>query len=279
MNDHGNEHPSHRALVIIPTFNGWRICCRLIVGRVHKAIPDVPLVVDDDSPDGTGALADELSLADPTDSRPCTAPERWPRRRLPSRLPRGGWGEYDVLVEMDADGSHAPELSAVAGRHRRRRRPGGRFPHRGGTVRTGRRRAGVRDPPHSGSLGFGSRHHHPAIRALPWSGGGRGHSATSDRPDLTSHSTVAEVPITFAGTQLGVSKMSGSNIRSNAQGRTLGDQRPSGPGPWDRALHSRPNTALRSIAPAALCSDEVETLLEQPSSSSSTERRSSSMSQ
>ena len=37
----------------------------MIVGRVHKAQPDVHiLIVDDNSPDGTGDLADELSLAD-----------------------------------------------------------------------------------------------------------------------------------------------------------------------------------------------------------------------
>ena len=61
----GNARPSERTLVIIPTFNE-RENLPLIVGRVHKARPDVDiLVVDDSSPDGTGELADELALDDP----------------------------------------------------------------------------------------------------------------------------------------------------------------------------------------------------------------------
>src|SRR5919106_929877 len=61
----GTPRPSERTLVIVPTFNE-RENLPLIVGRVHKARPDVHvLVVDDGSPDGTGELADELALADP----------------------------------------------------------------------------------------------------------------------------------------------------------------------------------------------------------------------
>src|ERR1700704_7117619 len=106
----GGQRPSQRTLVIIPTFNE-RENLPLIVGRVHKAQPDVHiLIVDDSSPDGTGDLADELALAD-TD-----------RVHVMHRTSKGGlgaaylagfaWGlnrEYSVLVEMDADGSHAPE--------------------------------------------------------------------------------------------------------------------------------------------------------------------------
>ena len=58
------DRPSQRTLVIIPTYNE-RDNLPLIVGRVHGAQPDVHiLIVDDGSPDGTGELADELSLAD-----------------------------------------------------------------------------------------------------------------------------------------------------------------------------------------------------------------------
>ena len=63
--DQGSARPSERTLVIIPTFNELENL-PLIMGRVHKALPDVHiLVVDDGSPDGTGELADELALADP----------------------------------------------------------------------------------------------------------------------------------------------------------------------------------------------------------------------
>ena len=59
------EPPVRRTLVIIPTYNELENL-PLILDRVHKARPDVHvLVVDDSSPDGTGDLADERALADP----------------------------------------------------------------------------------------------------------------------------------------------------------------------------------------------------------------------
>lgn len=102
--------PSDSTLVIIPTFNE-RENLPLIVGRLRAAQPDVHvLVVDDSSPDGTGDVADELAAE---------APEHI---HVLHREGKGGlwgayragfaWGlerEYEVLCEMDADGSHAPE--------------------------------------------------------------------------------------------------------------------------------------------------------------------------
>ena len=81
-----------------------------IAARLRGAVPDADLlVVDDNSPDGTGDLADKLSEADPhiqvlhrTDKAGLgpayIAGFRW-------ALERG----YDAVVEMDADGSHQPE--------------------------------------------------------------------------------------------------------------------------------------------------------------------------
>ncbi|OFU53636.1 polyprenol monophosphomannose synthase [Corynebacterium sp. HMSC11E11] len=102
--------PSDSTLVIIPTFNE-RENLPLIVGRLRSAQPDVHvLVVDDSSPDGTGDVADELAAE---------APEHI---HVLHREGKGGlwgayragfaWGlerDYQVLCEMDADGSHAPE--------------------------------------------------------------------------------------------------------------------------------------------------------------------------
>jgi dolichol-phosphate mannosyltransferase len=98
-----------RVLMVVPTYNeadnvAW------IVGRILAALPaaDV-LVVDDGSPDGTGALADDLAAGDPRVSvlhraakeglgKAYLAGFRWALQR-----------DYDVIGEIDADGSHQPE--------------------------------------------------------------------------------------------------------------------------------------------------------------------------
>jgi dolichol-phosphate mannosyltransferase len=104
------EHPPlGRVVMVVPTYNeadnlAW------IVGRLRAAQPGVHvLVVDDNSPDGTGKLAEELATADPAVS-------------VVHRTEKGGLGAaykhgfrvaldegYDVIGEMDADGSHQPE--------------------------------------------------------------------------------------------------------------------------------------------------------------------------
>jgi dolichol-phosphate mannosyltransferase len=95
--------------MVVPTYNeadnlGW------VVGRLRAAEPGVDvLVVDDNSPDGTGALADELAASDSA-------------VHVLHRSAKGGLGAaylagfawaleagYDVVGEMDADGSHQPE--------------------------------------------------------------------------------------------------------------------------------------------------------------------------
>ena len=98
-----------RAVVVIPTYNeaeniAW------IVTRVRRALPQADvLVVDDGSPDGTGRIAEEIAAADP-------------QVRVVHRSVKEGLGAaylhgfrvalergYDVIGEMDADGSHQPE--------------------------------------------------------------------------------------------------------------------------------------------------------------------------
>jgi dolichol-phosphate mannosyltransferase len=96
-------------LVVVPTYQE-RLNVEAIVARVRTAVPQAAiLVVDDDSPDGTGALADALAAGDP-----CVhVLHRTEREGLgPAYLAGFRWGldrEYAVLVEMDADGSHQPE--------------------------------------------------------------------------------------------------------------------------------------------------------------------------
>ncbi|WP_285693851.1 polyprenol monophosphomannose synthase [Actinomadura sp. NBRC 104412] len=98
-----------RVLVIIPTYNE-RDNIEGIVGRVRAAAPPVDvLIVDDASPDGTGELADGLAAADDH----VKVLHRTGKEGLgPAYVAGFRWAAengYDVMVEMDADGSHQPE--------------------------------------------------------------------------------------------------------------------------------------------------------------------------
>jgi dolichol-phosphate mannosyltransferase len=98
-----------RVLVVVPTYNE-RDNLELIAGRLHAAVPDAHLlVVDDNSPDGTGKIADELADRDDR----VHVLHRQGKNGLGAAYVAGfGWAReqgYDVVVEMDADGSHAPE--------------------------------------------------------------------------------------------------------------------------------------------------------------------------
>src|SRR3954469_7283400 len=98
-----------RVLVIVPTYNELENLER-ILQRLAASVPTAhALVVDDGSPDGTGELPEKLA-------------DRDPRVHVLRRAAKSGLGPayvagfrwarergYDVVVEMDADGSHAPE--------------------------------------------------------------------------------------------------------------------------------------------------------------------------
>jgi dolichol-phosphate mannosyltransferase len=91
-------------LVIIPTYEE-RENVALITSRVRAAVPDAHvLIVDDNSPDGTGEIADKLS-ADDDHITVLHRPGKGGLAGFRFGLDAG----YDVLVEMDADGSHLPE--------------------------------------------------------------------------------------------------------------------------------------------------------------------------
>lgn len=97
------------ALVIIPTYNEADNL-ETIVERVVSASSDIDiLVVDDGSPDGTGAIADRLA----TQLSAVNVLHRTSKDGLGAAYLAGfAWGRehgYDSLVEMDADGSHHPE--------------------------------------------------------------------------------------------------------------------------------------------------------------------------
>ena len=97
-----------KVTVIIPTYNEIENIDS-ILKAVRSSVPDAELlVVDDNSPDGTGKLADELS-------------QKYSNLKVLHRSQKNGLGaayidgfkasldDYEVLVEMDADGSHDPQ--------------------------------------------------------------------------------------------------------------------------------------------------------------------------
>ena len=98
-----------RVLTIIPTYNEIESLPGTLQ-RLRAAVPDSDvLVADDNSPDGTGAYADEVAAKDPA----VHVLHRKGKEGLGAAYIAGfRWGlerGYDVLVEMDADGSHKPE--------------------------------------------------------------------------------------------------------------------------------------------------------------------------
>ncbi len=109
-----------RILVVMPSYNE-AATIGAVIARVRAAVPHADiLVVDDASPDGTGAIVEALAAQDPA-------------VRVLHRPGKLGLGTayitgfecalaegYTVAIEIDADGSHLPEqlpsmLRAVAG--------------------------------------------------------------------------------------------------------------------------------------------------------------------
>jgi dolichol-phosphate mannosyltransferase len=219
-----------RVLIVMPTYNE-RQNLEIMAGRIRESTPEADLlVVDDNSPDGTGDLADKLAETD----QHVHVMHRTGKAGLGKAYIAGfTWGlerGYDIIVEMDADGSHRPEdlpklLAAVAqgadGVIGSRWVPGGKVVNwprkreilsRGANIYTRL------------MLGFSIKDATGGYRAY--------RAATLRKIDLTSvESTgysfqiditirvvraglrIVEVPITFVEREHGVSKMDSSIIR------------------------------------------------------------------
>ncbi len=101
--------PLERVLVCVPTYDE-RSSLPRVVARIRASVPGADiLVLDDNSPDGTGEVADALAAADPH----VHVLHRPGKQGLgPAYLAGFAWADrrgYDAVVEMDADGSHQPE--------------------------------------------------------------------------------------------------------------------------------------------------------------------------
>jgi dolichol-phosphate mannosyltransferase len=108
MTEPGRDGRQERVLVAMATYNERDNLAGLI-GAIHHVVPEADvLVIDDNSPDGTGPLADELAAKDT-------------RIHVIHRAGKLGLGtailaairfamerNYDVMVNLDADFSHHP---------------------------------------------------------------------------------------------------------------------------------------------------------------------------
>lgn len=223
------REPLGRVIVLIPTYNERENLPR-IVGRLRSAVPTADvLVLDDGSPDGTGEVADAIAGAD----EQVHVLHRTSKQGLGRAYLAGfAWAMergYEVLVEMDADGSHQPEqlprlIAALADADLA---IGARWVS-GGAVENW--------PAHRKALSVGANVYTKVMlgmRVNDATAGYRAYRADALRAmglqgvesqgycfqiDLTVRAvraglTVVEVPITFVEREIGVSKMGHDIIR------------------------------------------------------------------
>jgi dolichol-phosphate mannosyltransferase len=221
-----------RALVILPTFNERENLPVVIEQLMRHAGVDV-LVVDDQSPDGTGAIADDLARTHAG------------RMEVMHRVERPGLGRsyidgirlaltrpVDVICQMDCDLSHDPEQlpSLIAGADRADVVIGSRYIHGGRVVNWPLRRRVLsrlantyirtitRMQPHDCTSGYRCWRRE-ALARLPLDRfGSEGYSFLVEMLYIASANRfrIAEVPITFVERRLGESKLSSAVLVESA---------------------------------------------------------------
>ncbi len=213
-----------RAIICLPTYEE-RDNLAPVLEAIHAVVPQVDvLVIDDNSPDGTGALADALAARDP-------------RVQVLHRAGKQGLGRaylagfawalaraYGLVLEMDADFSHDPgHLPAILAAAQdadvvlgSRWIPGGRTVHwgvgrkivsRGGSLYA-RTILGVPVRDLTGGFKCFRREVLEAIDLPTVASTGYAFQIELTFRALCRGFRVVEVPITFADRRVGSSKMS-----------------------------------------------------------------------
>ncbi len=225
----GSYPPIGSVAVIIPTYNE-RENLESTAARVRAAVPEADLlIVDDNSPDGTGELADKLAAADTR----IHVLHRAGKSGLGAAYVAGfGWAldhDYDAIIEMDADGSHQPEdlPRLLAALDRADLVVGSRWVPGGKTVNWPRYRQAISQGGNTYArlmLGISVRDATSGFRAYradtlrKLALGEMMSQGYCFQIDLTLRTiqaglTVAEIPITFVERLRGTSKMSNAIVR------------------------------------------------------------------
>jgi dolichol-phosphate mannosyltransferase len=222
------EEPYAGTWVVLPTYDE-AANLEPISKAILSALPGACLlVVDDDSPDGTGEIADDLAAADP-------------RVRVRHRSQKAGLGKAYVdgfgvaleggaqrVVQMDADWSHAPDYlpALVAELDDADLVIGSRYARGGGVLDWGLLRRVVsrggslfaklvlRLGPNDLTGGF-KAWRRPALEAIDWErlhSGGYVFQIETTYLATRAGARVTEVPIIFKDREVGTSKMSKSII-------------------------------------------------------------------
>lgn len=220
--------PIESILVLLPTYNERDNLGR-IVERVRTALPQADiLVIDDNSPDGTGDMADAMSAAD---SRIQVLHRAGKEGLGKAYLAGFAWGlerNYDAIIEIDADGSHpAEQLPAMMELAKNADLVIGSRWVKGGDV--------VNWPKHREVLSRGANiyvqlalgtavrdatagfrvYRAATLRAIDLdtvTSAGYGFQVDLTWRTLQAGGVIVEHPITFSERELGVSKMSGNII-------------------------------------------------------------------
>lgn len=218
-------HSAMRTLVVLPTYQEAENI-EAFLRRVREALPAVDvLVVDDNSPDGTGELADKVAA----DAGQIDVLHRPVKDGLGNAY-REGFGaglarHYEAIVQMDVDFSHDPAVVhaliarledgadvAIGSRYV----PGGSTPNwpafRRGLSKWGNRYAGavLTLPVRDATSGFRA-YRADALRAIDVAGtraNGYAFQMEVAYRLATGGHTVVEVPIIFTDRVRGTSKMS-----------------------------------------------------------------------
>jgi dolichol-phosphate mannosyltransferase len=217
--------------VIVPTYNEAENVTGISAAILEQLPRATVLIVDDDSPDGTGRIADDLAAADPHVRVRHRARKEGLGRAYMDGFRAALEGGAQRVVQMDADWSHDPGyLPALVGALRgpetdakgpdlvigSRYVAGGgvkdwgflrRFVSRGGSLLA---RTLLRLDAHDLTGGF-KAWRRAALEAVPWDAvhsGGYVFQIETTYLATRAGAAVAELPIVFTDRRVGVSKMS-----------------------------------------------------------------------